>query len=169
MSRYFVNDPPVAVPEWDASEVISDTPPNVIYIKSKMDLATDARVKSELTRIGDDNKTMELRLGDNQMALLIHNIVRWEGPDLGSVPCTPANIRALDPTEPHIALVLEEIARRNARKESPLPKSPTSATSASAGDQGSTSDPGLSQQLATSTPRLHSPNGSIGHQKSLVD
>lgn len=129
MSRYFVTDPPVAVYEFDAAEVLSDTPPNVIYIRSKMDVATDARVKSELTRLGDDNKSMELRLGDNQMALLIHNIVKWEGPDLSQVPCTPANIRALDPTEPHIALVLETIAERNKRKAAPNPKSSTASGS----------------------------------------
>jgi hypothetical protein len=133
MSRYFVTDPPVPVMEFDPAEVISDTPPNIIFIKSKMDVATDARVKSELVKMAGDNKTVEMHLGENQLALLIHNIVRWEGPDLGSIPCTPANIRTLDPTEPHIALVLEEIARRNARKESPLPKSPTEPGSATNG------------------------------------
>src|SRR5262245_61008598 len=119
MSRYFVTDPPVAVAEFDPSAVISDTPPNVIYITATMDVANDAKVKHELAKMTDDNKTVELHPGEYQLALLIHNIVRWEGPDLSSVPCDAAHIRMLDPTEPHIVLVLDEIARRNARKTSP--------------------------------------------------
>jgi len=151
MSRYFVTDPPVAVPEFDAAAVISDTPPNVIYIKSKMDVATDARVKSELVKMAGDNKTMEMHLGENQLALLIHNIVRWEGPDLGMMPCTPENIRKLDPTEPHIEKVLETIAARNKRKVAPNPKSPIAAGSETNGshDASPASGPGISLQLAT--------------------
>jgi hypothetical protein len=156
MSRYFVNDPPVGIPEFDASSVISDTPPNVIYIKARMDVATDAKVKNELLKLGSDNKTMESHLGENAVALLVHNIVKWEGPDLSSVPCTPANIRTLDPNEPHIALVLEEITRRNARPDGPSPKSPDASTSGNAGasDWNANQDGGnLSLRLATSTPR----------------
>ena len=133
MSRYFVHDTPVAVPEFDADAVMSDQAPNIIYIKSKMDLATDAKVKSELMKVGSDGKTFEAHLGENQLALLIHNIVRWEGPDLSGIPCTPENIRRLNPNEPHLALVLEEIGRRNARTPSPSPKSAGASTSASAG------------------------------------
>lgn len=175
MSRYFVTDPPVAVPEFDPSDVVSDRPPNVIYIKAKMDMATDAKVKSELTKIGSDNKTMELRLGDNQLSLLIHNIVRWEGPDLGAAPCTLTNIRALDPTEPHIVLVLEEIARRNARPDGPGPKSRAASTSESAGEADSTptargsGEPNLSLQLATGMSRSPLRNAIIGHQRSSDD
>lgn len=161
MSRYFVTDPPVAVPEFDPSEVLSETPPNVIYIRAKMDVATDAKVKSELVTMAPDNKTVEMRLGENAVALLVHNIVRWEGPDLGGVPCTPEQIRKLDPTEPHIALVLDEIGRRNARPAGPSPKSQGVSTSASAGATdyqhparpGSDDRASLSLQLATTTPR----------------
>lgn len=161
MSRYFVTDPPVAVYEFDSGEIISDTPPNIIYIKPKMDMATDSKVKSELLTLGADNKTMEARLGANSMALLIHNIVKWEGPDLGAVPCTPDNIRRLDPTEPHIARVLEEIAVRNKRPVSPNPKPNGASTSASAGAHASngqeiatqTNGESLSLQLATGISR----------------
>jgi len=150
MSRYFVTDPPVPVYEFDPTEVISETPPNVIYIRAKMDVATDAKVKSELVTMGADNKTVEMRLGENQLALLIHNIVRWDGPDLGSVPCTVANIRALDPTEPHIVLVLDEIARRNKRPDSPNPKPPAGSTPGKNGAAGwvASDQPSLSHQLA---------------------
>jgi hypothetical protein len=153
MSRYFVTDPPVPVYEFDPADVISETQPNVIYIRAKMDVATDAKVKSELVTMGADNKTVEMRLGENQLALLIHNIVKWDGPDLKDVPCTVANIRALDPTEPHIVLVLDEIARRNARPPSPNPKSAAGSTSAKNGAAGSigSDPPGVSLQLATGT------------------
>ena len=155
MSRYFVTDAPVAVPEFDPSEVISDTPPNVIYIRAKMDMQTKAKVTSELFTLGKDNTSVEARLGANELALLIHNIVRWEGPDLGGIPCTPETIRTLDPSEPHLVKVLDEIARRNRSKEGPSPKSATAGTSGNAGAAASSpsSDTGLSAQLATTTSR----------------
>jgi hypothetical protein len=133
MSRYFVHDQPVPIYEFDADTVISETPPNIIWIKAKMDMATDAKVKSELMKLGSDNKTLEAHLGENQMALLIHNIVRWEGPDFAGVPCTPENIRTLDPTEPHLTLVLDAIAERNRRTPGPSPKSAGVNTSANVG------------------------------------
>lgn len=124
MSRYFVTDPPVAVAEFDLHSVISETPPNVIWIKARMDVETKGRVQSELISV-DKQGNAVVQVGANSMALLIHNIVRWEGPDLGAMACTPANIRTLDPNEPHIALVLEEIATRNKEREAPIPKSAT--------------------------------------------
>jgi hypothetical protein len=180
MSRYFVTDPPVAVPEFDVSEVLSDVPPNVIYIKAKMDVATDAKVKSELVKMAGDNKTMEMHLGENQLALLIHNIVRWEGPDLGAVPCTPELIRKLDPTEPHIVLVLDEIARRNKRPDGPKKTSAAASTSARNGAAGwresangdganSPDQPSLSLQLATGTRTSPLQSAIIGRQKASDD
>jgi hypothetical protein len=171
MSRYFVTDPPVPVYEFDPTAVISETPPNVIYIRAKMDVATDAKVKSELVTMGADNKTVEMRLGENQLALLIHNIVRWEGPDLSSVPCTVANIRALDPTEPHIVLVLDEIARRNKRPDSPNPKSAAGSTYAKNGAAGSLASdpPSLSHQLAIGIGKSPLRSAVISRQNKLED
>src|SRR5262245_10652821 len=100
MPRYFVTDPPVPVYEFDPSEVLSEKPPNIIWIRAKMDLATDSKVKNELLKFGKDTQ-IEAHLGENELSLLIHNIVRWEGPDLQNVPCDAAHIRQLDPTEPH--------------------------------------------------------------------
>jgi len=156
MSRYFVTDPPVPVYEFDPAEVLSETPPNVIYIRAKMDVATDAKVKADVVKIGADDKTIERHIGLYQLALLIHNIVRWDGPDLASVPCTPEQIRALDPTEPHLVLVLDEIARRNKRPDSPNPKPVAGSTSGKNGAAGSiasqaSDQPSLSLQLATMT------------------
>lgn len=145
MSRYFVDDPPVPVYEFNPDETISDQPPNIIWIRGRMDMKVSGKVKSELIGFGADGKTVEMRPGQNETALLIHNILRWEGPDLGMIPCTPENIQKLNPSEPHIRLVLEEIAERN--KVTPSPKAGPGAisTSMSAG----ASDMTLTMQAAT--------------------
>lgn len=120
MSRYFVNDDLVPVPEWDDDPtIISDRMPNVIYIRSKMSVGMKAKVSSEMFVWNHDRKQLESRFGENETALLIYNIVRWSGPDFDGVPCTRANIVQLDPTEPHIARVLEVIAERNAPPKPP--------------------------------------------------
>lgn len=137
MSRYFVTDPPVPVYEFDPAAVISDTPPNVIWIKARMDVETRGKVTSELLQLGADQKTVEFKAGANELALLVHNVVRWEGPDLSGVPCTPEQLRRLDPTEPHIAKVLAELAERNKPKAAPGPKPAADAGSAIAGVNGS--------------------------------
>jgi len=133
MPRYFVTDPPVAVPEFNPATTASDQPPNVIYIRARMDVETRGKVMSELFTLDAGGTAVDARLGANETALLVHNIVRWEGPDLGGVPCTPETIRRLDPTEPHIARVLAEITRRNAPAASPNPKSPGGRPSTSGG------------------------------------
>lgn len=161
MSRYFVNDPPVAIPEFEAGSVLGadgqPQRPNVIYIKSRMDVETRGKVRNELYGLAPDGKTPELRAGLNDMALLLYNIVRWEGPDLGQISCSPANIRKLDPNEPHIAQVLEEIARRNAPRTAPDPKSPAGSGSSSDGSldlrMSAPASESVSLQLATMTPR----------------
>lgn len=136
MSRYFVDSAPVAVPEWDEGAVISDRRPNVIWIRARMDVATKGKVTSELFTLDKDG-TLEAHAGANMLALLTHNIVRWDGPDLDTIACTPENIRRLDPTEPHIARVLEEIGIRNAPQPDPkggtspgVPSSPGGASPA---------------------------------------
>lgn len=113
MSRYFVTDPPVPIPE----AVIGDTPPNVIWIKARMDVETRGRVRHEIIA-SSSVRAAEGNPGNSETALLIHNIVRWEGPDLDGVPCDAAHIRALDPTEPHLVLVLNAIGERNEPRES---------------------------------------------------
>jgi hypothetical protein len=174
MSRYFVTDAPIPVREFNPDEVVSDTRPNVIYVRARMDVETAGKVSSELVSIGADGKTVEAHLGANQTALLIHNIVRWEGPDFDGVPCDAAHIRTLDPTEPHIALVLEEIAERNKRRESPNGRSPaTGSTSTSAGSTGSSTPPNeagsLSLQLATGISPLRSRITSDGRPNKSDD
>jgi len=161
MSRYFVTDAPVPIPEWDDTSIISDRKPNVIAIKAKMDVATKGKVTSELFTMGKAGD-LEARLGANETALLIHNIVSWSGPDFDGVPCDAAHIRTLDPTEPHIAKVLEEIAIRNKAPSGPKERAATS-TSTSAGGIGSTipapSEGARSGNGQLKSPLLHSITG----------
>lgn len=134
MSRYFVTDAPVPVYEFDAAEVLTDAKPNVIWIKPKMDVATKGKVTSEMFSMGKGGE-LEAKLGANETALLLHNVVRWEGPDFDAVPCTPENIRKLDPTEPHVAAVLEAIAERNkSPKVQRASATPSTSTNAGATD-----------------------------------
>ena len=155
MSRFFVDDPPVPVYEFESRDVVSDTAECVIWIKSKMDIETRGKVSSELVKMGSDNKTMEMHLGANQTALLLHNIVKWEGPGFDGVPCDPAHIRKIDPTEPLFEKVLEEIDRRNKKKVAPNPKSPIEPGFATNGSPGASPQNagGVSLQLATGMSR----------------
>lgn len=136
MSRYFVTDAPVPLYEFEPGSVIGDdgqpTPPNVIWIRARMDVEVSGRVTNELVALDAKGK-VALHAGANQLALLVHNILRWEGPDLSGVACTPENIRRLDPNDPHIAAVLEEIAERNKRRSAPDPKKATGSGSPAAG------------------------------------
>lgn len=134
-SRLFVPNAVDPIYEFDPSEIVSEKPPSVIWIRRKMNMEISGKVSSELVKIGED-RTIESHLGANQTALLIHNIVRWEGPLFletddddqpildgrgheKHIPCTPANIRMLDPDDPFIAKVLNGIAVRNRKRESP--------------------------------------------------
>lgn len=94
---------------------------NTVHIKAKMDARTRALVKSSITARGG-GQDFELRnLGGYELALLEHNIVRWEGPEFEGVPCTAAHIGRLDPDQPLVAEVLERIGELNAPPESPDP------------------------------------------------
>lgn len=105
MSRYFVDDAPVAIPDPNGSG-------STIIIKPRMDVATRDKARSEM-RSG--------LLGD-ETALLLHNIVAWSGPDFDGIPCDREHILQLDPRDPHIDLVLSELGTRNRRRDSPDPK-----------------------------------------------
>jgi hypothetical protein len=170
-SRLFVPNAVDPIYEFDPSEVVSDTPPSVVWIRRKMNMEISGKVSSELVKLGDDRQ-LESHLGANQTALLIYNIVKWEGPLFVEtddddqpildghgrekpIPCTPANIRQLDPNDPFIAAVLEAIAVRNKKRESP--KAPTESAiingSTSSGDPDSIESP-ITPRGRTSLTRL---------------
>lgn len=172
MSRFHV-DPSetVDVYEFDPEETLSDTPPNVITIRARMDVATAGKVRSEMVTL-DDNGKPELQIGIQTGALLLHNIVSWRGPDFDGLPCTPANIRALPSadSDPFIEKVVNEIGTRNRKRESPNGRSgATINTSVSAGGAGSTmSATGAGQQKRSRSENgiamLHSPSALDGRR-----
>lgn len=86
---------------------------NTIYILPKMDLGTRNRLMNEIAKVEKGSGDTVYQLGTYMMMLAEANIVAWEGPAFGDTPCTPANIRRLDPTEPLVDAVLEEIGQRN--------------------------------------------------------
>lgn len=107
---------------------------NVIFIKPKMDYGTRAKVIGEAAKIvakawaqqnrqqrraargrkGQGSQEMEIDVGAHQLALLVHNIVGWQGPAFAGVACIREHIEMLDQDEPLVATVIEEIADRNA-------------------------------------------------------
>lgn len=147
-------DPTERVPvyEFDPNEVISDEPPNIIFIRPKMDYATQKRVGTAGYKVGLKGKEDEFDVADNLIALMTFNIVGWSGPLFDGVPCTKENIQRLDPDQPVVEKALEEISRRNS-KASPNPKSP--ATNGSTSETATvliTQEPNSDQALVTSGP-----------------
>ena len=106
---------------------------DVIFIRPAMDYGTKQRVigsaaKLEKVKAGGNRKqrraakargekqetSMEFDVGAYQIALLNHNVLGWQGPSFKDVPCTPGNIETLNPNEPLVKVVLDEIGERNA-------------------------------------------------------
>ena len=106
---------------------------NAIVIQPTMDYGTRQRVIGAATSVkvklsgnrkqrraakarGEKGDAQEavMDVGVYQIALLVHNVIRWQGPAFDNMPCTPANIERLNPNEPLVKRVLEEIGERNA-------------------------------------------------------
>ena len=89
---------------------------NTIQIRPKMDFGTRGMCLDALAAVSQESRgktTTNLHFGAYQVALLQHNIVAWSGPAFAGMACTPENVSRLDPDEPLVVRVLEEIARRN--------------------------------------------------------
>lgn len=101
---------------------VSDDNGNTIYILPKMGRGVRTRVGVELDRLG------ATRIASYELALLYHNVKKWEGPaftqDGDPVPCTRGNIDLLDVEEELIVAVLQRIDELN-----PAPKKKTNSTS----------------------------------------
>lgn len=148
----FVNpNDKVEIEEFDPSVVISDVTPRIITIRAKMTYAIQKHVQGYAVKMSADKKETEFDLGDSLMELLVCNVLAWRGGDFEGVPCTPANIRTLDPTDPFIDRVADEIGVRNKKKESPNPKSTD--------HDGSTSDGSIDLNTQAEKPNLQSANG----------
>lgn len=96
---------------------------DVIWIRSRMSVAVQQAVQSEATSVSTsrvNGKTgtpdVEIDVGLYQIALLRQNILSWQGPAFAGVPCTAENVGDLDPQEPLVQRVLQEISDRNSRR-----------------------------------------------------
>jgi hypothetical protein len=162
----FVSNEPVPVN-------LPDDPSNIIYIRPKMDFGTKQKVQTAMLQItlgqaGSSSET-PLDMGAYNIALLVHNIVRWEGPAFVDaqgrpVPCTPANIERLDSDEPLVDAVMAEINRRNKGRDDQDPKSPSA--SGTAGAPPLTVVDGTAWEAGTST--SPAPNGTSGRPRKLT-
>lgn len=149
MSRMFIDaSKRVPITEFERGTVLDDDgnplEPNVVYIRPRMDVGTKNKVTGAMLKMGGGE--VEIDLGANLTALLVHNILGWDGPDFRDehgrpLPVTEERIRQLDPSEPLVERVINEISERNKPKASPNPKS--------AAPNGSTSD-GVPSSLAVS-------------------
>jgi hypothetical protein len=112
-------DPNARVPVTDGQ--------NTIYIKARMDIDTRAAVQNEVRAAENEvtEETVVSHIGSYRRAMLLHNIVAWEGPAFAGIPCTRENIGRLDPQEPLIVKVAQEIGRQNAPREAPDPNAVT--------------------------------------------
>lgn len=96
---------------------------DVIFIRAKMDYGTTQRVIGAATKVMVQSgrrktartkaKDMAMDVGAFQVALLVLNVLDWQGPSFVGVPCVPTNIERLDPSEPLVQRVLTEIGERN--------------------------------------------------------
>ncbi len=96
--------------------VISEDGENTIYVKTKMDIATETDVMVEFNRInrGSEKNT----LSAYNLALLKCNVKKWEGPaflnEKGKpIVCTKANIGTLDPNNELVTKAIEKIDELN--------------------------------------------------------
>jgi hypothetical protein len=113
---------------------------NVIFIRPKMDYGTRNKVVGAAAKLKEqarqqsraqrraqrgrgksDQNDVEFDVGAYQTALLIHNVLGWHGPAFVGVACTPENIAMLDPDEPLVQTVADEITSRNAPKDDEPP------------------------------------------------
>ena len=95
---------------------------DVIWIRPRMSYGVQQAVMGEGVKLEQGGATprgrkakreVEINLGAWQSALLVHNIVAWQGPSFGVVPVSRDNILALDPREPLVQRVITEISERN--------------------------------------------------------
>ena len=116
---------------------MSDQPPNIVWIRPRMSIGVRSRAQTAAFALGKGGD-VEADFSKNLTALAQLNILDWEGPDFvdaqgKKIPCTPQNIARMAGSDPFIARVLEEIARRNTPAKSPDPNAPASNTSTTDG------------------------------------
>lgn len=127
MAKRFVDQDRVPV-------FLESDPENIIYIRPRMDIGTKGLVQSsmlginmqasQMTGIANSGQSLRIDVGAHNVALLIHNIVGWSGPDFNGTLCLPENIKKLDDDDELVDKVLAEINERNRpRAKDPLSSS----------------------------------------------
>lgn len=114
----------------DTSRVAVTEGTSTIYVKRKMDFGTKCRVEDTLTQMAIKNGAVDnirYTIGAQKLALAIHNIVGWEGPEFGGLACTEENIQRLDPEFPPLLRAQEKINELNTPRE-PTPDPNDSTT-----------------------------------------
>lgn len=133
----------------DTSKVEVTDGDNKLYIKRRMDFGTKCRVEDTLTQMALKNGEMDnirFTLGAQKLALAIHNIVAWSGPDFVGVPCTQENIERLDPDYPLLVKAQERITALN------LPRGdtdPNGSTTTGARSTTASADPPAVDTMST--------------------
>ena len=124
---------------------LPEDPENVISIRRKMDIKTNAAVQDELMRVklnledgGDDGAGTQATVAimQQELALLTHNVKAWRGDrfmiprtdkngkvvmrgdevDMIPIPCTREWIGRIDPDDPLLILTLNKIKELNQPK-----------------------------------------------------
>lgn len=102
---------------------------DVMFIRPAMDYGTRQRVIGMATKVKPSTKKQKhmtraerkkqqdadvnFDVGVYQIALLLANLLSWQGPSFVGVPLTQANVERLDPNDPLVKAVLDALAERN--------------------------------------------------------
>lgn len=119
----------------DTSEVAVTDGDDTIYVRRKMGIGIASIVQDAIFKLSvRDGKLGDVRPSKAayDLAMLQHNIVRWEGPGFANgngkaKPVTPEAIAEIDQHDPLLRKALDRIVELNAPPEdAPDPKSSTS-------------------------------------------
>lgn len=94
---------------------------NTIYIRPKLDVGAQMRIRDAGNIGGGGN----MLLGAATLVVLAESIIDWDGPMFVEngvkQPCTRSNIERMDPDDPLVERVAEEVAARVERKAITIP------------------------------------------------
>lgn len=142
----------------DEKDITADM--DVVFIRPKMDYGTRQRVLGSAAKLiqgkagnrkqrraaaaakkRSDANDVQFDIGAYQIALLAHNILAWQGPAFAGHACVAASIETLNPDEPLVQRVLQEISDRNT--------DPNAASADDEGDDEMGDDPNVLTLTAT--------------------
>lgn len=149
--------------------VTVDDSGDAIYIRGTMNLATRNKVMGMAGKVNTGSKDTEFDIGEYNTALMVLNILRWEGPGFEGLPCNRENIEELAPNDPLVEKVLAEINARN-KSEDASGDGDGNAASPNSLSGGSEPLKASSEDESETTTSISSlPNGSAGPPIRLTD